>query len=333
MAVTTATGGATMSDTIAAPAERRAAPAGDGQALPHARPSGDESPEPIRTPYRLSVVIPAFNEGVSIERVLAKVGMQLPDAELIVVDDASADDTAAIAARCGARVIRQPYNKGNGAAVKAGIRAAGGEVVLLLDADGQHDPADLPRVLAPLGPYDLVVAARSRASNATWTRGWGNAALNRLATYLTGMEVLDLTSGFRAMKRDRIMEFIHLLPNRYSYPTTSTMAFIKAGYSVKFVPIAARQRIGGASGQRLLRNGVVFVTIILRMVTLFSPLKVFSPIAAILFLFGAGYAAYTIIVRTDVTDSSVLLVLTALLIFLQGLISEQIAAYRFERRE
>jgi len=287
----------------------------------------------IRTPYRLSVIMPAYNEGASIAGVLAKVGAQLPDAELIVVDDGSADNTADLAEGAGATVIRQPYNKGNGAAVKAGIRAARGDVVLLLDADGQHDPADLPHILEPIGAYDLVVAARTRASNATWTRGWGNVALNSFASYLTGMEVLDLTSGFRAMKRDRIMEFVHLLPNRYSYPTTSTMAFIKAGYSVKFVPIAAQQRIGGASGQRLLRNGIVFVTIILRMMTLFSPLKVFSPISAFLFVVGAAYGLYTIVRQVHITNTTVLLIVTALLIFLQGLISEQIAAYRFERRE
>lgn len=289
--------------------------------------------EVVRTPYRLSVIMPAFNESATIEAVLGRVAAQLPEAELIVVDDASSDDTAARAERAGARVIRQPYNKGNGAAVKAGIRAAQGEVVLLLDADGQHDPADIPRVLAPIGPYDLVVAARSRASNATWTRGAGNAVLNRLATYLTGMEVHDLTSGFRAMKRDLIMEFIHLLPNRYSYPTTSTMAFIKAGYSVTFVPIAAHRRGGGASGQKLLQNGIIFGTIILRMVTLFSPLKVFSPISLVLFALGAGYGLYTIITEVHITNTTVLLVLISLLIFLQGLISEQIAAYRFERRD
>jgi glycosyltransferase involved in cell wall biosynthesis len=289
--------------------------------------------EVVRTPYRLSVVIPAYNEARSIEVVLGQVAAQLPEAELIVVDDASADDTAAVAERCGARVVRQTYNKGNGAAVKAGIRAARGEVILMLDADGQHDPTDIPRVLAPIGPYDLVVAARSRASNATWTRGVGNAALNRLASYLTGMEVPDLTSGFRAVKRDQIMEFIHLLPNRYSYPTTSTMAFIKAGYSVGFVPIAAHRREGGASGQKLLRNGVIFGTIILRMVTLFSPLKIFSPISLVLFGLGAGYGIYTIITEVHITNTTVLLVLTSLIIFLMGLISEQIAAYRFERRE
>lgn len=300
---------------------------------PPAAPEHEEVPVAIRTSYRLSVIMPAYNEGASIAAVLAKVGAQLPDAELIVVDDGSADNTADLAAGAGATVIRQPYNKGNGAAVKAGIRAARGDVVLLLDADGQHDPADLPRVLEPIGPYDLVVAARTRASNATWTRGWGNAVLNAFASYLTGMEVLDLTSGFRAMKRDRIMEFVHLLPNRYSYPTTSTMAFIKAGYSVKFVPIAAHQRIGGASGQKLLRNGIVFATIILRMMTLFSPLKVFSPLSAFLFVIGAAYGLYTIVTEVHITNTTVLLTVTALMIFLQGLISEQIAAYRFERRE
>lgn len=287
----------------------------------------------IRTPYRLSVIMPAFNEGISIANVLANVAAQLPDAELIVVDDGSADNTADLAESAGATVIRQPYNKGNGAAVKAGIRAARGEVVLLLDADGQHDPADLSKILAPIGAYDLVVAARSRASNASWTRGWGNAALNRFASYLTGIDVPDLTSGFRAMKRDRIMEFVHLLPNRYSYPTTSTMAFIKAGYSVKFVPIAAHQRTGGTSGQKLLQNGIVFMTIILRMVTLFSPLKIFSPISALLFLIGAAYGIYTSITQVHITNTTVLLIVMALMIFLQGLISEQIAAYRFERRE
>ncbi|MGN6362061.1 MAG: glycosyltransferase family 2 protein, partial [Thermomicrobiales bacterium] len=296
-------------------------------------PVADAALEPISTPYQLSVVMPAYNEAASLERVLWQVMEQLPDAEIIVVDDASTDDTPAIAARCGARVVRQPYNKGNGAAVKAGIRAAHGDVVLLLDADGQHDPDDLARVLEPIGPYDLVVAARSRESNASWARGVGNAALNQLATYLTGMDIPDLTSGFRAMKRDQIMEFIHLLPNRYSYPTTSTLAFIKAGYSVKFVPIEARKRVAGKSAQKLLANGVVFGTIILRMVTLYSPLKIFAPISLVLFLLGAGYAVFTIITQVHITNSQVLLVLTALLIFLMGLISEQIAAYRFERRE
>lgn len=283
--------------------------------------------------YRLTVVVPAYNEAATIAQLLARVVSEVPDAEVIVVDDASADETAALAGRAGARVVRQAYNKGNGAAVKAGLRAATGEVVLLLDADGQHDPADIQRVLAPIGPYDMVIAARSRSSNASFARGWGNQALNLLGSYLTGIQIEDLTSGFRAMKRDHILEFIHLLPNRYSYPTTSTLAFIKAGYSVKFVPIEAQLRTGGASGQRLFQNGTRFFLIVLRMVTLFSPMKIFFPVSLVLFLLGCAYALYTIFTEVHITNSSVLLLTSSIVIFLMGLISEQIAALRFERRE
>lgn len=291
------------------------------------------APVAVERDYRLSVVLPAYNEATTIVDLLACVTAEAPDAEVIVVDDASSDDTAALAAATGARVVRQAYNKGNGAAVKAGLRAATGDVVLVLDADGQHDPADIRRVLAPIGVYDMVIAARSRASNASIARGWGNQALNMLGSYLTGIRIEDLTSGFRAMKRDHIMEFIHLLPNRYSYPTTSTLAFIKAGYSVKFVPIEARLRTGGASGQRLLQNGARFFLIVLRMVTLFSPMKIFFPVSLVLFFLGCAYAIYTIFTQVHITNSSVLLITSSIVIFLMGLISEQIAALRFERRE
>lgn len=283
--------------------------------------------------YRLSVVLPAYNEATTIVELLARVTAEVPGAEVIVVDDASSDDTAALAAAAGARVVRQAYNKGNGAAVKTGLRAATGDVVLVLDADGQHDPADIQRVLAPIGVYDMVIAARSRASNASVARGWGNQALNMLGSYLTGIRIEDLTSGFRAMKRDHIMEFIHLLPNRYSYPTTSTLAFIKAGYSVKFVPIEAHLRRGGASGQRLLQNGARFFLIVLRMVTLFSPMKIFFPVSLVLFFLGCAYAIFTVFTQVHITNSSVLLITSSIVIFLMGLISEQIAALRFERRE
>lgn len=313
----------------AAPGPAGASASAGGRAAGRAQPDT----APIRTPYSLSVIVPARNEAASIGRVIHEVGAQLPDAELLVVDDGSTDDTAALARAAGARVVHHPYSKGNGAAVKSGLRHATGEVVLIIDADGQHDPADLPRVLEPVGPYDLVIGARSRASNANAARGWGNLALNRFASYLTGMPIPDLTSGFRAMKRDQIMEFIHLLPNQYSSPTTGTLAFIKAGYSVKFVPIEARRREGGRSGQKLLQNGMKFVLIILRMVTLFSPMKVFLPFSVILFLLGAAYGVYTSITEVHITNSTVLLVTTSLIIFLMGLISEQIAALRFERRE
>lgn len=311
-----------MTDLVTAPMETMASQVAPAPAI-----------VPLRTPFSLTVIIPAYNEAATIEAVLDHITTQLPEAELLVVDDASTDGTVALAEAAGARVVRQPYNKGNGAAVKAGIRAATGDVVLLIDADGQHDPADIQHVLEPVGPYDMVIAARSRGSNASAARGWGNHALNLLASYLTGMRIEDLTSGFRAMKRERINEFIHLLPNRYSYPTTSTLAFIKAGYSVKFVPIEARRRVAGRSGQKLLRNGIVFGTIVLRMVTIFSPMKIFFPVSVLLFLLGATYAVYTIFTQVHITNSSVLLITTSIVIFLMGLISEQIAALRFERRE
>jgi glycosyltransferase involved in cell wall biosynthesis len=283
------------------------------------------------SPYTLSVIIPAYSEGDSVHRVIDKIREMRPQAEIIVVDDGSPDDTARVAREAGARVIRHPYNKGNGAAVKTGLRAATGDVVLLLDADGQHPPEDIDNVLAPIGEYDLVVGARTRDSESAWIRNVGNSVFNGLATYLSGRPIPDLTSGFRAMKRAQIMEFIHLLPNLYSYPTTSTLAFIKAGYNVKFVPIRARKGTG-RSNTRILRDGVRAIVIILRMITLFAPMKIFLPISIGLFVLGVIYGLWNIFLVNinRIPNGSVLLILSALFIFLFGLISEQIAAMRFE---
>jgi len=231
------------------------------------------------------------------------------------------------------RVVRSPYNKGNGASVKAGIRAARGDYVLLLDADGQQEPADIGKLLIHTGVYDLIVGARIKSSQQNAVRALGNGALEWMASYLAGTRIPDLTSGFRVFRRAVILEFIHLLPNRYSYPTTSTLAFLKAGYNVTFVPVVANKRQGGKSGQRLMQNGARFILIILRMITLFSPMKIFAPIALILFALGAAYGVYTAITQVHVTNSTVLLCLTSIIIFLMGLISEQIAALRFERVE
>ncbi|MCL5256413.1 MAG: glycosyltransferase [Chloroflexi bacterium] len=282
--------------------------------------------------FTLTIVIPAYNEGQAIGAVVSKVRGICPDAEVLVVDDASGDDTAAVAADHGARVIRHPYNKGNGAAVKTGIRNATGEVVLLMDADGQHDADDIRRLLSYIPDYDLVVGARSGDSDTAVQRDLGNWVLNRLASYMVGREIPDLTSGFRAMKREMIMEFIHLLPNGFSYPTTSTLAFIKAGYSVKFVPIKAHKRIG-KSKIKLARDGTKFTMIIFKIITLYSPLRIFFPISLLSFLLGAGYAAYTIWTEVHITNSSALLISMSIIIFLMGLVSEQIAAMRFERKE
>ncbi len=283
-------------------------------------------------PADVSVVIPAYNEGAVIAQVVSALAAAGPWREIIVVDDGSQDDTSAHAAAAGATVVRHPYNKGNGAAVKSGIRCATGEHVLIVDGDGQHSPEDARRLVARLGEYDLVIGARSTSTQATQARRFGNTALNRFASYLTGRDIPDLTSGFRAARRECLREFLHLLPNGFSTPTTTTLAFIKAGYNVGFEPIEARQRVG-QSKIRFARDGAKFFIIILKIVTLFSPLRVFLPISLVAFAVGAAYAAWTIATQSHVTNSSVLLIMLAVIVFLVGLVSEQISAMRFESRQ
>jgi glycosyltransferase involved in cell wall biosynthesis len=283
-------------------------------------------------PSEVSVVIPAYNEGAIIAQVVQALAAAGPWHEIIVVDDGSRDDTGAHATAAGAIVVRHPYNKGNGAAVKSGIRRATGEHVLIVDGDGQHNPGDARRLVSRLGEYDLVIGARSTSTQATHARRFGNTALNRLASYLTGREIPDLTSGFRGARRECLREFLHLLPNGFSTPTTTTLAFIKAGYNVAFEPIDALQRVG-QSKIRFAHDGVRFFVIILKIVTLFSPLRVFLPISLAAFTIGATYAVWTIATQSHVTNSSVLLIMLAVIVFLVGLVSEQISAMRFEGRQ
>jgi glycosyltransferase involved in cell wall biosynthesis len=278
-----------------------------------------------------SVVIPAFNEAASIAAVIGELRAAAPWREVLVVDDGSSDDTSTRAAAAGGRVLRHPYNKGNGAAVKTGIRHATGSVVLILDADGQHRPADALRLVSLLETYELVVGARSGRTQATLLRRLGNAALNAIASYLTRERIPDLTSGFRAARREHLLEFIHLLPNGFSTPTTTTLAFIKAGYSVRFEPIEAAQR-QGASKIRLGADGFGFFLILLKVITIFSPLRIFVPVSIGAFAVGAAYAAWTIVTQSHVTNSSVLLIVLSVIVFLVGLISEQISSLRFEGR-
>jgi len=248
-----------------------------------------------------------------------------------VVDDGSSDDTGERARSAGATVLRHAYNKGNGAAVKTGLRHASGEHVLIVDGDGQHSPSDARLLVDRLGAFDLVVGARVASTQATVGRRAGNAALNSLATYLTGRRIPDLTSGFRAAKRTVLVEFLHLIPNGFSTPTTTTLACIKAGYSVAFVPIEARRR-HGSSKIKFARDGAKFFLIVVKIVTFFSPLRVFLPISLLCFTVGAVYAAWTIATQSHITNSSVLLIVVSVVIFLMGLVSEQIAALRFEGR-
>jgi glycosyltransferase involved in cell wall biosynthesis len=286
--------------------------------------------EPIPT-ADTSIVIPACNEAASVGPLVESLLTLAAWREILVVDDGSTDETAARAAAAGARVLVHPYNKGNGAAVKTGLRQATGRFVLIMDADGQHQPADAPRLVARLDVFDLVVGARSAASQASATRRFGNTALNAIASYLAERPIPDLTSGFRAARREPLIEFLHLLPNGFSTPTTTTMAFLKAGYSVHFEPIEAPKR-RGQSKIKLGPDGVRFFLILLRVITIFSPLRIFLPVSVATFAAGALYAVWTILTQSHVTNSSVLLILMSVVIFLVGLVSDQIALLRFEGR-
>ena len=283
-------------------------------------------------PTKTSVVIPAYNEAMSIASVVRDLAAAAAWHEILVVDDGSSDGTGPQAAAAGARVLRHPYNKGNGAAVKTGIRHATGTHVLIVDADGQHHASDAARLVSHLDAYELVVGARSTRTQANTARRLGNAVLNRLASYLTERHIPDLTSGFRAARRECLVEFLHLLPNGFSTPTTTTLAFMKAGYSVHFEPVDAARR-EGSSKIRLGADGPRFFMILLKVITIFSPLRIFLPVSAAAFLVGAAYALWTIVTQSHVTNSSVLLILLSVVILLVGLVSEQVSSLRFEGRQ
>jgi glycosyltransferase involved in cell wall biosynthesis len=278
----------------------------------------------VAEPKDVSVIIPAYNEEEGIASVVAAVRTVGAWREVLVVDDGSTDRTAERAGSAGARVVRHPYNKGNGAAVKTGVREAKGDVVLFMDADGQHDPADAGRIVAPVGVHDMVIGARS-ARDQDLVRALGNGVFKAVASWLTGRPVPDLTCGFRAARRDRMLEVLHLLPNGFSYPTTSCLAFLKAGHNVAFEPIRARPRVS-ASKVKVTRDGVRFLLIIFKIVTLYSPLKVFFPLSAAAFLLGAVYGVWNVHAYGKIPMGAGLLIQLAVVVFLFGLISEQIAS-------
>ncbi len=284
------------------------------------------------SPTRVSIIIPCYNESQSVGNVIHKVRALLPDAEIIAVDDGSSDNTAEEALRAGAIVFRHPYNIGNGAAVKTGIRKATGEILVFMDSDGQHDPEDVPRLLAHLPEHDMVVGARSMQGQATLMRGLGNKIYNWLATYVAKFRVQDLTSGFRAIKADIARGFIYLLPNTYSYPTTITLGVLRSGLSVKYIPIKVRKREKGASNISLVRDGVRFFMIITRICTLYSPMRVFLPVSGGMALLGLVNYAYTYLTQGRFTNMSALMFVGAIVIFMMSLVSEQICQMRFERR-
>lgn len=272
----------------------------------------------------LSIILPAKNEAKGLQKLLPELQEKFPDAQILVVNDGSTDNTEEVCLASGVNIVSHRQSKGNGGAVKAGARAATGRILIFMDADGQHKPDDIPRLLEVLGNgHDMVVGARTRGSQASIGRGVANAFYNWFATRMTGQAISDLTSGFRAVIASKFREFIYLLPNGFSYPTTITMAFFRAGYSVEYLPIVAEAR-KGKSHIRPIKDGIRFLIIILKVATLYSPLKIFVPVSGLMFLSGISYYLYTYMTAGRFTNMGALLLITSVLIFLIGLVSEQI---------
>jgi glycosyltransferase involved in cell wall biosynthesis len=279
----------------------------------------------------LSIVIPAKNESASIGNVVAAARKAYPDAEIIVVDDGSADTTGEVARAAGATLVQHPESLGNGAAVKAGARVAQGDIIAFMDGDGQHDPGELGPLLKKLEDgYDMAIGARHSESHANFGRMFANGLYNGVASLLTGRKIPDLTSGFRVARASLFKEFLYLLPNGFSYPTTITMAFLRSGYPICFEPIRAAKRVG-KSHIRPIRDGVRFMVIIFKIATLYSPLKIFLPISALFFATGLGYYAYTFATVGRFTNMSMLVFSASVIVFLIGLISEQITALTYSK--
>ena len=282
---------------------------------------------------KISIIIPAYNEAETIGDVINKIINLYPDFEMIVVNDGSTDNTASVAKDAGALVYSHPYNIGNGAAVKSGVRFASGKILVFMDGDGQHDPREIEKLLEYFPNYDMVVGARPKGHQASWGRALGNWIYNRLATYVARFPVKDLTSGFRAVKSDVARNLLYLLPSTYSYPATLTLGVLRSGRSMRYIPINAQSRKKGKSKIKIFQDGIRFFLIIIKICTLYSPLRVFVPMSIMMFLLGLSYYLYTFLTWGRFTNMSALLFTTSVLIFMMGLISEQICQMRFERSE
>jgi glycosyltransferase involved in cell wall biosynthesis len=279
----------------------------------------------------VSIIIPAYNEAQTIGDIVSKIRSLYPDFEIIVINDGSNDDTAVFAINAGAKVHNHPYNIGNGAAVKSGIRHASGDIIVFMDGDFQHDPEDIGKMLEYIPEYDMVVGARSIKGQSSIGRAIGNKIYNWLASYVAMFPIKDLTSGFRAIKTDLARQLVNLLPNTYSYPSTLTLGVLRGGRSLTYIPINIQKRKMGKSKINLPKDGVRFFMIIIRICTLYSPLRVFLPVSFIMFVLGLSYYGYTYFTENRFTNMSALLFTTSVLIFMMGLISDQICQMRFEK--
>ncbi|MEF3168417.1 MAG: glycosyltransferase family 2 protein [Deltaproteobacteria bacterium] len=279
----------------------------------------------------ISIVIPAYNEADNLPKLINTIKTQYPSCEIIVIDDGSTDDTAKVADSCNVKVYRHPYNIGNGAAIKNGLRFSSGEIVVFLDGDGQHDPNDIKKLLEYIPDYDMVIGSRSLKDQATLFRSLANSVFNVLGSYVSNFPIKDLTSGFRAVKREIALEFIDLLPNTFSYPTTLTLGFLRSGRTIKFIPISSHKRQKGKSKISLFKDGARFFYIIVRICTIYSPMRIFFPLSILFFLLGLAYYLYTYMTQGRFTNMSALLFINSTIIFSLGLISEQICQIRYEK--
>ena len=279
---------------------------------------------------KIAIVIPAKNEADNLDKLLPELKKHYPDIQINIINDGSTDHTLQICDKHQVQVYSHPYSKGNGAAIKTGARSIKADILIFMDADGQHKPEDIKRLLEKYNEgYDMVIGARKSVSQASLIRKIGNGIYNRLASIMTGYKIDDLTSGFRVVKREKFIKFLYLLPNGFSYPTTSTMAFFRSGFSVAYVPIHAAQR-QGKSHINLLKDGIKFFTIILKIGALFSPMRLFLPISFFLFITGVFYYGYTFITMHRFTNMSALLFVSALFMFMMGIVSEQISALHYK---
>ncbi len=278
----------------------------------------------------ITILLPAFNEEQSIGKTVSTIKQLYPDYEVLVVDDGSTDNTAEVAMSAGANVWPHPYNIGNGAAIKTGLRCAQGDWVVMMDADGQHNPEDIARLIEHKDKYDMVVGARSSKSETSLHRDLANHFYNFFASYVTSFKIQDLTSGFRLMRTEVARQFIYLLPNTFSYPSTLTMAFLRNGFSLHYIPIISNRRTG-SSKIRILKDGIRFFLIITKIASLFSPFRIFLPISLFFFLSGCGNYLYSYIYYSRFTNMSALLFTTSILIFMIGLVSEQICQVHYSR--
>lgn len=275
-----------------------------------------------------SIVIPAYNEECGLVFALENLrrcGL-LDTCEVVVVDDASTDKTAEVAERfSGVRLIRHGVNKGYGAALKTGIRASRGQKIVVLDGDGQHPAEPIREVIRMLDTSALVIGGRDRRSLQSKSRLIGKAVIRWLAEYLFEQRLPDYNSGFRGFRREAITPVLNLMPNGFSFSTTSTLAFLKLGYEIGEIPITVAPRQGRPSSVKFARDGGKTILLICRIIMLFNPLKIFVPGAAFMTAVGVIWAAVGVLFYQRVPNSAVALLTLGFLLFFVGLLADQIS--------